>query len=191
MAIQSVEQTQRKTYTAEDVWELSLRDEHYELINGELILMSPGKQTHGRLIAWLAIVLGNHIISNKLGAIYGAETGYTMPNGDVIAPDVSFTVQARIPANDDQPGFTTVAPDLAVEVMSASNTRIEMQQKVDLFFSAGTRQVWVFYPKSKTVYVYTAPDKVVILRGDAIIEGGDVLPGFALKVSDVYGILES
>lgn len=183
--------TDTKTvHTAEEVWQLSLEDKHFELINGELIPMAPTKLRHGRAAGRIASYIGHHVLTNKLGEIYIAEAGYQLPSGDVLAPDVSFISKSRLPKDTDAPGFEQIAPDLVVEIYSDSNTRIEMQQKADLFFAAGTRQMWVVYPNSRTVYFYTAPDKVVILRGDALIEGGDVLPGFTLRVADIFSTLD-
>jgi Uma2 family endonuclease len=80
-------------------------------------------------------------------------------------------------------GFSTVAPDLAVEVSSPSNSKTEMQEKVTAYFQSGTRLMWVGYPRSRTVYVYTAANKVAILDHDGVLDGGDALPGFSAAVS--------
>jgi Uma2 family endonuclease len=81
----------------------------------------------------------------------------------------------------------TVAPDLAVEVFSPSNTGPEMQQKADVYFKMGVRLVWVVYPKSRAIHVYTSPTTVIIKRDGDELDGGDVLPGFTLEVSDLFG----
>src|SRR5258705_4273501 len=117
-----------KHYTAQDVYQLSLRGKHYELLNGEVIETTPAKQTHGAVAAEILRLVANFVRTHKLGTVYAAETGFALSNGDVLAPDVSFTVRSRIQPEGEW--FSTVAPDLAVEVFSPSNTKTEMQEKV-------------------------------------------------------------
>lgn len=180
----------KKVYTAEDVWQLSLEDKHFELINGELFPMAPSKLRHSRIAGRIAIQMGHYALEHQLGEVYVAEPGFQFPNGSVLVPDVAFIAISRLPPETDAPGFEKIVPDLAIEVVSDSNTKIEMHQKIQLFFAAGTRQMWVVYPRSRTVYVYSAPDKVVILQGDSTIDAGDVLPGYSLRLSDIFSRLD-
>jgi Uma2 family endonuclease len=177
-----------KRYTAQDIYQLSLQGKHYELLNGELVEMTPAKQSHGAIAAEILRLVANFVREHKLGTVYAAETGFALSNGDVLAPDVSFTLRSRVKPETE--GFSTVAPDLAVEVFSPSNTRTEMQEKVDSYFGAGTRLVWIVYPRSRTIYVYTASDKVTILQAGAVLDGGDLLPGFSASVSDIFSVLD-
>jgi len=179
---------EKTTYTADDVYRLSLQGIHVELLNGKLIEMTPAKQTHGEVANWIAYLITGFVVPRKLGAVYAAETGFALPNGDVVAADVSFTVRARI--QPEGKGFTTVVPDLIVEVVSPSNSETEMQEKIEAYFAAGVRLAWFAFPRSRTIYVYTAPDKVQILKGDAILDGGDVLAGFSVKVSEIFSVLD-
>ena len=73
-------------------------------------------------------------------------------------------------------------PDLVVEVLSKGNTPKEMARKLEEYFRAGVRLVWYVNPKKRTVRVYTAPDRSVLLREDDTLDGGDVLPGFVLSI---------
>lgn len=186
MALRAREQ--QKQYTAEDVYQLSLQGLHYELLQGELIEVAPTKQTHGAVTGEILRQVANFVRERKLGAVYAAETGFVSSTGDVLAPEMSFTVKGHI--EPEKEGFTTVAPDLAVEIFSPNNKRVEIQEKVEAYFAAGVRQVWIVYARSRTVYVYSAADKVVIRRQDDLIEGADVLPGFTLKVSDIFSVLD-
>jgi Uma2 family endonuclease len=74
-----------------------------------------------------------------------------------------------------------VAADLVVEVLSKKHTRKEMARKLEEYFRAGVRLVWYVDPRNRTVQVYTAPDRSILLRGDQTLDGGDVLPGFTLS----------
>jgi Uma2 family endonuclease len=180
----------RKIYTADEVWQFALQDQHFELIDGELFPMAPSNLRHGRIAGRIAIKIGAYALERQLGEVYVAEPGFLLPNGSILVPDVAFVATAHLPPENDTPGFDQAIPDLAVEVVSDSNTKVEMHQKVQLFFGNGSRQVWVVYPRSKTVYVYSAPDKVLILQGDSVIDVGDVLPGFTLPLREIFGRLD-
>src|SRR5258708_36581538 len=127
-------QAGKKVYTADDIYQLSLQGKHYELLNEELIEMTPAKQTHGAVAGEILRLVANFVRERKLGAVYAAETGFALSNGDVLAPDVSFTLKARV--KPEPVGFTTVATDLAVEVVSPSNSKTEIQEKVTAYFEA-------------------------------------------------------
>jgi Uma2 family endonuclease len=181
-------QTSKPIYTAEDIYQFALQGRHYELLNGELIDMAPAKQTHGAVANLIAYLVTDYVLPRKLGVVYAAETGFALSTGDVLAPDVSFTSKTRIQPEAD--GFSAVAPDLAVEVFSPNNTKTEMQEKVTAYFQAGTRLVWIVYPRSRTIYVYTAPNKVTILQQDGVLDGGDVLVDFHAQVSHIFSVLD-
>ena len=77
-----------------------------------------------------------------------------------------------------------------IEVLSKGNTKREMVRKLDEYFRAGVRLVWYVDPKSRTVRVYTTPDDSVVLSEDQHLDGGDVLPGFALSIRDWFAEAE-
>ena len=83
-----------------------------------------------------------------------------------------------------------LAPDLAVEVLSKSNSRGEMQRKLRDYFAAGTKLVWYVDPKKRTVRVYTDPDNAATLTEDRTLDGGDVLPGFTLRLRELFAELD-
>ena len=92
----------------------------------------------------------------------------------------------RIP---DEP-IPKLAPDLAVEVVSESNTRAEMVRKRDEYFRAGTGLVWEVDLRARTVAVYTSPDHSVVLRDADVLDGGAVLPGLTIPLSELFGELD-
>jgi Uma2 family endonuclease len=185
MAIQS------RLYTAEDLQTLPSEGKRYELVEGHLIEMSPTGEIHGLLVARLLIRLGVFVEQGDLGRVYGAETGFRLAkNPDtVVGIDVAFVSKARLkPATEE---YFSGAPDLAVEVVSPGNTKTEMHDKVKAYFRAGARLVWMLYPKSRVVYVYISPTDISVLEGDNVLSGGNVLPGFTLKISDLFAVLDS
>ncbi|MEP7286950.1 MAG: Uma2 family endonuclease [Chloroflexota bacterium] len=182
---------QDRLYTAQDLLDLPHDHNRYELFKGTLIEMSPTGAAHGRITAELTILIGIFVRQHNLGGIYGAETGFILSqNPDtVFAPDIAFTAKERLAKAPE--GYATVAPDLAVEVASPSNTRIEMQEKVAAYFQAGVRLLWIVYPKSRTIYVYQGALEVTILGSqEAILTGGHVLPGFSVKLGEIFTVLD-
>jgi Uma2 family endonuclease len=111
------------------------------------------------------------------------------PGNQIRMPDVAFFSWARLPDGEipDDPA-PEIAPDLAVEVLSRSNSAGEMSRKLREYFEAGVRLVWYVDPLAKSVTVYTslARSKVVPLTGT--LDGGKVLPGFELPVRDLFAI---
>ena len=102
-------------------------------------------------------------------------------------PDVSFVSWDRLPGRTfPREEIWKLAPDLAVEVISRSNTRQEMARKLADYFSAGVRLVWYVYPAASEVEVYESPDKHVTLSIQDTLDGGEVLPGFRLPLSTLF-----
>ena len=111
--------------------------------------------------------------------------------GLVRIPDAGFISWGRYPKGKRKRGRSRpVTPDLIVEVLSKGNTSREMERKLGEYFRAGARLVWYVNPKQRTVRVYTAPDRSILLREDQTLEGGDVLPGFSLSIRDWFAEAE-
>ena len=96
--------------------------------------------------------------------------------------DARWPFRRRVP---DVPVWDMV-PDLAIEVVSPTNTADEVQDKHLEYFRAGVRQVWVIYPRQREAYIYTSPTQVRILTGDQELDGGDILPGFRLPLAELF-----
>ncbi|MBI4860827.1 MAG: Uma2 family endonuclease [Candidatus Riflebacteria bacterium] len=158
-----------------------------ELVKGSLMMMSPSGRRHGKLTAEIARVLGNHVAANHLGEVSGAETGFILSRDPdtVRAPDVAFVAAARIPVDVPEDGFWPIAPDLAVEVVSPSDRWSEVVEKAREWLSAGVRLVWIVDPRSRTAHVYRPGREVLQLGKDELLEGGDVLPGFSVRIADL------
>jgi Uma2 family endonuclease len=184
-----------RLYSAEDLWAMSHSPDYMnlrlELSEGRLIVMSPAGWKHGSIASTLDRVVGDFVIENNLGMTTAAETGYILyknpdPDGKdtVRAPDVGFVAAARIPAQLPD-GYVPFAPDLAIEVISPNDDADEVDQKVREYLKYGTRMVWLFFPKTSTAAVYTSTTYTPIER-DGELDGGDVLPGFKLRLPDVF-----
>jgi Uma2 family endonuclease len=158
-----------------------------ELVRGELIMMSPAGWQHGYIAARVLALLYNHVHAHALGDIHTAETGFRLArNPDTVrAPDVAF-VAAKRARGVDKRGFFPGAPDLAVEVLSPSDTAGRLQEKIQDFFRAGTLLVWVVDPEKKTVTIYSPDAPMRVLSGAGTLSGGKVIPGFELVVDEIF-----
>ena len=176
----------QRLLTAEEFWQLP-NSEHLELVRGEVRDIMPPGGRHGEV----ALALGTLLrIWSKQGAggYVAVESGYVLGgNPDTLrAPDVSYVRAERVPPGGSPDTFWTIPPDLAVEVVSSSETANEVQAKVQDFLLAGTPLIWIVYPPIGTVIVYTADGSGRTYKGDDVLENQDVLPGFSCKVSDLF-----
>lgn len=157
-----------------------------ELVRGEFRRMIPAGGEHGRIAATLTCQLGSHVRSRGLGRIYAAETGFLLARDPdtVRAPDVAFTRAERGPPPPR--GFVPGAPDLVVEVVSPDDRPGYVREKIAEWLEAGAAAVWVVDPDARTVTAH-APARSPCVLGEAdTLDGGDLLPGLALAVRDVF-----
>ena len=105
-------------------------------------------------------------------------------------PDVAYIARTSFPGGKFPKGaIAPIAPDIAVEVLSKSNTRREMERKRKEYFGAGTKLVWEFDPKKHTVKSYFAPEQFTAYAESDILPGDPVLPGFSLNLTELFAQL--
>jgi Uma2 family endonuclease len=153
----------------------------YELVEGELITVSPRMFLHNQLRDNLLVLLITFVEAHRLGTVVSEQPFHLFGN-TVRVPDVAFVRSGRTLPLDKLPEG---APDLAIEVISPTNTLREMDQKVSDFFAAGSTRVWLVYPEHREVYVHGLSG-VVRRRGDETLEDPELLPGFSVKVSSLF-----
>ncbi len=131
--------------------------------------------------------MGKFLDENDLGDLVGSEGSIRLWPGLVRLPDVTFVLWEKYP-NRERPTkpIPDLVPDLAIEVLSKSNTPAEMQRKLKEYFQAGAHLVWMVDPVSRTIDVYTSPDKWITLNEEQTIDGGDVLPGLKLTLKSIF-----
>lgn len=175
--------------TAEDLFSLPSENLRHELIRGELTTMAPTSGQHGESAFNIAGILRTFIKAHDLGIGAGAETGFLLSrNPDTVrAPDCAFIRKERVPAEGAPKKFWPLAPDLAVEVLSPSDSASEVLEKIDEWLAAGARLVWVIDPEKKTVTVHAPSRQPKKLRLRDQLDGGDVLPGFSITIADIFG----
>ena len=161
-----------------------------ELVDGVLVEKGMGYE-ESNLALVLAMALGPWIIGRNLGILSGESGMMRLLPGLVRVPDLAFASWDRIPGRK-RPGEAVVpfAPDLAIEVLSRGNTRKEMARKRAEYFAAGARLVWEVDPRKRTVAVFTGPEGPTILDATMTLDGGAVLPGFALALADLFAELD-
>jgi Uma2 family endonuclease len=175
------------TATEDDVIALEARENRlFELVDGVLVEKAMGFY-ESFLAMRLAQFLSVFVERYTLGIVAGADGMLRLAPGLVRIPDISFVSWARLPQRrvPRQP-IPDLVPDLAVEVLSDSNTPREMAQKLREYFAAGVRLVWYVDPVLQEIHVYTAPDQHEILTTDHTLHGGEVLSGFTLPVRQLF-----
>ena len=173
--------------TAEDLLKMP-RDgsRRYELVRGELRSMSPSGSQHVVVAANIITRLSQHVQAHDLGVVFGCEGGFLIARDPDTgrAPDVAFVRKTGIPTDGIPAGFWDGPPDLAVEVISPSDTLIAVEEKVDDWIAAGTKVVWVVNPQRRTVSVHGAGCEVTVLRENETLGGGELIPGFECRIGD-------
>lgn len=158
----------------------------YELVDGTLVEKTMGA-FESLLAARLLIILGNCVENLGTGIVLGADGMMELFPNQVRIPDASFIGWENLKNSGfpDEPA-PSMAPDLAVEVISKGNTPKEMDRKLVEYFQAGSKLVWYFYPSTKSVDVYTSPEQKTTLAKAEVLTGGDVLPGLEIKLAELF-----
>jgi Uma2 family endonuclease len=175
-------------FTADQLLQMPKDGFRYELVSGELTKMAPAGLEHGIVGGSLHARLGHYVLENRLGVVPSSDTGFRLSSDPdtVLAPDVAFISAQRYRAVEDKEGFFEGAPDLAVEVVSPSDTPSEVAEKVNEWLAAGTRIVWVLKPARRTATVYRSATDIKTLTERDELDGEDVVPGFRCRVGDLF-----
>ena len=185
---------QERFYTSADLLAMPDDGKRHELENGELLTMNPPVLKHvligGKLFARLFVYNEQH----DLGMVSGPDGGYRLyidpetGRETVRVPDVAFVSKARLTKKLDD--LYDDSPDLAVEIISPSESYAAIRKKLGEYFTYGVRLVWIVYTDEPRIEVFTALNTAVILDIDGVLDGGEVLPGFTLSVRDLFAVLE-
>jgi Uma2 family endonuclease len=173
--------------TAEEFWQSPFNTKHSELVRGEVVESMPPSKDHGTIALAIGTLLRVWIQSGA-GGKAGVESGFLLARDPdtVRGPDVYYVSSTRAQADDTSRAFWTVAPDLAVEVVSPDETAEEIRAMVRDFLTAGTPLVWVVYPRTGEVVVHTADGLARTYGENDVLEFSEVLPGFSCKVSELF-----
>jgi Uma2 family endonuclease len=140
-----------------------------------------------RLAAALIYFIERFLDDNDLGIVLAPGGTVEIMPQLVRAADVAFLRWEQFPGRElpDQP-VPEVVPDLAVEILSSSNTEREMERKTSEYFAAGVKQVWLIDPDTRTARVYSAVDLCNKISRDGALNGGSILPGFQLTLEALF-----
>ena len=179
--------TAAKLMTAEEFWLLPETEMRRSLVRGEVEETMPPGARHGIVASAFDRRLGTWAEQRKAGWV-GVESGFILArNPDIVrGPDVYFVRAERIPADGVPEAFWHLAPDLAIEVVSPSESAQDILEKIEDFLAAGTPLVWVAYPTRRIVVAYTADSGAHTYRADDLLTAPDVLPGFSCPVADLF-----
>ena len=160
----------------------------YEVVDGQVVEKTMGAFETG-IASLLDQILGPYARANRLGQCF-IEMLFRIDIGQDLQrrPDVAFVSHARWPYNRRAPDVPVwdMVPDLAIEVISPSNTAAAVQRKVHDYFKAGVTRVWVVYPEQGEVYIYSTPRQTEVVGVGQELDGGDLLPGFRLPVAVLF-----
>lgn len=182
----AVVSSEKKSWTDAEFMALSRDGHRYEIIDGELIDMGNSGAKHGYICSLLSAALISS--TRKLGVVFDSSTAFKMKSGNKRSPDISFFAKERLQGLDELPdGFLDGAPDLAVEILSPSNTVEEIHGKLVEYFENGTRLAWIVHPQEQYVLVYRSaqePDR--LLKSTDVFDGEEVVVRFSLPVAELF-----
>ena len=171
--------------TVEEFAEMPLQGV-WELVDGEPIELSPAAGRSGWISGNIYRLLASHVWRSQLGWAFPPETGFVLfeDRQTVRSPDAAVVLRNRLAELPDS--FVPMAPDLAAEVLSPSDRMADALAKVAMYLQAGTPLVWLVNPATRTVVVFRSEMDPVTLGASDILDGGDVLPGFSVSVSEIF-----
>lgn len=173
--------------TAADLEQLPQGDVRRELVRGVLVELSPAGREHGRLLVNVIVPLQAFAEVSGRGETL-VRVGFILARDPdtVRAPDVAWLGPQRVEALTSATGYIEGAPDLAIEIVAPTDRAADIDEKVQEYLAAGTRLVWVAQPRTRTVYVFQPGGIARVVGPGGTLDGGDVLPGFALPLADLW-----
>ena len=182
--------TDTKLLTAEDLLRLDSKGVRGELIRGVLCKTMPAGQEHGETVVKLGYRMMAFIEPRKLGRLTASDSGVRLERDPdtVREPDIAFFSAEKIPPGVRVRGYAEVAPDLVVEIVFPNDSLREVNDKARMWLSYGVSLVWVVHLDSRTVEVHREGQRVSRLTESDILDGEDVLPGFACGVGEFFDI---
>jgi Uma2 family endonuclease len=172
-----------RVFTADELLQLPDDGSRYELVEGELRKMSPTGADYSAIALWIGANLVGYLKQHNIrGRAYGADGGFVMSRkpDTVFSPDVGYVVPERVISSTRFfPGY----PDLAIEVVSSSDSYSEVLEKKDHYLNAGTRVVVIVDPRRSMVQVYRTSGLTNVTD---VLTVDDVVPGWSMTLDDIF-----
>ncbi len=181
----------QRLMTAEELWGMpDIPGKQHELVRGKLIEVPTPGAIHNVIADSIHHLLRGFVTERRLGIVFGDNMGYVLHRGPdtVPIPDVSFVAWEHVPETGIPEGSWLIPPDLAVEVVSPSDRANDVYDKAREYVESGVRIVWVLWPKRRAVSVHTRDEKTAELGPDDTLDGDDVLPGFSVRVGELFAM---
>lgn len=177
--------------TAEELWEMpDVPGKRLELVDGEVVEMPGAGALHVMIVFAVAQLLERFVRKRDLGLVVPDGLAYVLRRDpdQVRIPDVSFVAWERVPEGEISEGFWQGPPTLAIEVVSPNDRADDIYARVQDYLAAGSDQVWVLWPRQHSVSVHRPDDDTRELGPDATLDGGNILPGFQVRVGDLFAV---
>ncbi len=158
-------------------------DYRMELVDGNIIVMSPSGYESEEIGTEFARLLGNWVRPRKLGRITGSSAGFKISETNLRAPDVSFVKAERLKESTED--YAELVPDLVVEVKSKTDSTNKLREKIKEYIRLGSQIGILIIPKTKTVEVYRADSKEILGDSD-VLTLPDLFPGWEVAISDIW-----
>jgi len=166
---------------------LALGDKKYELWDGKIIAMPPAGLRHGAIVSRLLAAVAVHVYQHRFGEVFDGQTGFRLSVENCFEADISFISRRRLKLiKSDIEKLYHGAPDLAVEVLSPSDSVTRAERKLQLCLAHGSLLAWMIAPKTQTIRVYRANGETELLRGERMLTGNSVLPGFRISLTRLF-----
>lgn len=161
--------------------------ERWELVERRIVEVSPVKKRHGRILVRLARRLEEHVEAHQLGEVYAGDVGFILRRDPdtVRAPDLAFIQQARLPEVEEET-FSSVVPDLAIEILFPSDRWADVERKIADYLRAGVVSVWTVDPSRNEVRLHRQGEAARVLDAGDQLSEPDVLPGFTPSVASLF-----
>ena len=174
--------------TAEDLLRLSSEGVKGELIRGVLCETVPVGEEHGHIAGIFITYLNVHIRPRRLGRTGGTDVGVLVQRDPdtVREPDVYYVSSDKLPLDARVQGYLEVPPELVVEIVSPSDRQDAVNDKTLMWLSLGVLMVVEVYPAERALMVHRPNAPAVALTGEDELDGGEVLPGFKLPLSEIF-----
>ena len=188
IATTAIAQPKPKLLTAEDLLRLDSKGVKGELIRGEFCETMSVGVGHGQIVMKLGTLMGVTVLTRRLGRLIGSDAGVLLERDPdtVREPDIAFISAERLPLDEWVDGYLEIVPDLVVEVISPSDSRKALHDKARMWHSYGVPLTWAVYTNPRSIDIHRADGSITTLRENDILDGGEILPGFAVRVKDVF-----
>jgi Uma2 family endonuclease len=178
--------------TFEDAARLDPDIEPGDLVRGEWVPVSKNTWRHGKIVFNLCVLLGAYVRQHRDWSVSAGDPGTKLSRSpDTLrGPDVAVVRSTREPTGKGTEGWLQGAPDLAVEVIGHAQSATGLMEKALEYLGAGGQAVWIVDGDARRVIEVTPPNRFRILQADDTLEGGEVLAGFSVPVSELFDGLD-